>query len=140
MADALMRALCALVWIGLAAAALASGVQDPTVPPPAYRVSQNGQPQAQEAAPEPVSVQMIARQGTRPMAVVNGRRVRVGERIDLDGKPVRVVAIRDDAVVLDRGGHHEIVSITQRDGPRLVCATNSSNRRGCRNDAPGAKP
>ena len=139
MVDALIRALGALLWTGFAGAALATGVQDPTVPPPAYRTSQNGQA-PQEAAPEPVHVQMIARAGTRPMAVVNGRPVRVGERIDVDGKPVRVVAIRDESVVLDRDGKREIVSMTQRNGSRLVCATNSSNRTRCRNDAPGAQP
>ena len=139
MVDALIRA--ALLWSGLAGAgvALATGVQDPTVPPPAYRASQNGQA-PQEAVPEPVHVQMIARAGARPMAVVNGRPVRVGERIDLDGKPVRVVAIRDESVVLDRDGKREIVSMTQRNGSRLVCATNSSNRTRCRTDAPGAQP
>ena len=139
MVDTLIRSLCALLWAGLAGAALATGGQDPTVPPPAYRASQNGQAPL-EAAPEPVHVQMIARAGARPMAVVNGRPVRVGERIDLDGKPVRVVAIRDESVVLDRDGKRQIVSISQRNGARLVCATTSSNRTRCRNDAPGAQP
>ena len=46
-------------------------------------------------------LQMIARDGTAPLAVVNGHRVRSGDAITLDGKSVRVVAIHDDSIELD---------------------------------------
>jgi hypothetical protein len=43
---------------------------------------------------------------------VNGQRVRPGEAITLDGKSVKVVAIRSDSIVLDRDGHRQMVELT----------------------------
>jgi hypothetical protein len=117
MADAVTRALVLLTALGLSPAASAAGVADPTQPPPGYGVSPRpGDPQAADSipTPEPVRLQMIARDGSAHLAVVNGQRVRPGEAIRLDGKSVKVVAIHDDAVVLDRDGHRQTVEMMPR--------------------------
>lgn len=116
----LARASALLTALGLtAAAASAAGVADPTQPPPGYGAPQHaGDPQSPEPLPEPVRLQMVARDGSQRMAVLNGHRVRPGDAITLDGKSARVVAIRDDAVVLDREGHRELVELTPRKGSR----------------------
>jgi hypothetical protein len=106
-----------LAAAGLNAAASAAGVVDPTQPPPGYGVSQHASdPQSPDSIPtaEPVRLQMIARDGSARLAVVNGQRVRPGEAIRLDGKSVKVVAIHDDAVVLDRDGHRQTVQMMPR--------------------------
>ncbi len=141
MADAVTRASTLLMSIGFIASASAGGVADPTQPPPGYGVSpQAGGRSTPDSLPEPVLLQMIARDGSQRLAVVNGRRVRSGDMITLDGKSVKVVAIGDDAVVLDRGGQRQRVELMPRKGLTLVCAADLSDRTGCRNDAPGAQP
>ena len=98
MADAVTRASALLMALGLGAAASAAGVVDPTRPPPGYGAPQPaGDPQSPDPLPEPVRLQMIARDGSQHMAVLNGRRVRPGDAITLDGKSVKVVAIRESA-------------------------------------------
>jgi hypothetical protein len=114
MAVVVTRPVLALLSIGFGAAAGAAGIADPTEPPPGYRVPQHpagAQAADALAAPEPVKLQMIARDGSARLAVVNGHRVRTGETLTLDGKPAKVVAIRDDAVVLDRDGHRQTVQL-----------------------------
>jgi len=108
-----IRAVAASIAAAAGAAAGAGGLGDPTQPPPGYAAPQRpGDPQAPGlAAPEPVRVQMIARQGSTRLAVVNGHRVRPGDAIALDGRSAKVVAIRDDAVVLDRDGSRQIVEL-----------------------------
>ena len=111
----LRRAFVGWMALGLGVAASATGIADPTQPPPGYGVpKQAGEAQAGDAAPapEPVRLQMIARDGPVRLAVVNGQRVRPGEASTLDGKSVKVVAIRDDSIVLDRDGHHQMVELT----------------------------
>jgi len=115
MADAVIAALLMLVAAVLGSAACAAGVVDPTVPPPGYAPSQRaGEPQSPDSPPPPeaVRLQMIARNGAARLAVVNGHRVRAGDAIALDGKSAKVVAIRDDAVVLDREGRRQVVELT----------------------------
>jgi hypothetical protein len=113
------RAWALLVALGLSAAPWAAGVVDPTRPPPGYGAPQHaGDPQPPDSLPEPVRLQMVARDGSRRMAVLNGHRVRPGDAIALDGKRVKVVAIRDDAVVLDRDGRHELVELLPHKGLR----------------------
>ncbi|HEX4584379.1 MAG TPA: hypothetical protein VH183_06085 [Burkholderiaceae bacterium] len=109
MADAVTRAFL-LMAVGLSAAASAAGVADPTQPPPGYGVSALAGADS-IPTPEPIQLQMIARDGSARLAVVNGQRVRPGETIRLDGKNVKVVAIHDDAVVLDRDGHPQMVEM-----------------------------
>jgi len=141
MADAVSRVLAMLMVAGLGASAHATGVVDPTQPPPGYGARQRaGDPQSPEPAarPEAVRLQMIARSGTSRLAVVNGRRVRAGDTITLDGKSARVVAIRDDSILLDRGGSRQLVELSPHAQIKLACAAHSSNRPGCRNDALGA--
>jgi hypothetical protein len=109
------RAAAAWIWLCFSAAASATGLTDPTQPPPGYGVAQRAdEPQAGDStpAPEPVLLQMIARDGTAPLAVVNGHRVRSGDAITLDGKSARVVAIHDDSIELDRDGHRQMVEMT----------------------------
>ena len=125
MADAVTRAVALLMAAGLSAAASAADVvaaapaadvvADPTQPPAGYGVSQRaGDPQSPDpiSLPQPIRLQMIARDGSTHLAVVNGLRVRPGDAIALDGKSVKVVAIHDDSVVLDRDGHRELVELT----------------------------
>lgn len=115
MAGAVSRVLTGWMALGLGAAASATGIVDPTQPPPGYGVSQRpGEPRSEDstAAPEPVRLQMIAYDGSAHIAVVNGQRVRPGDAITLDGKSVRVVAIRDDSIVLDRDGQRQMVELT----------------------------
>jgi hypothetical protein len=101
-----------------------------------------GDPQSaqQAAAPEAVRLQMIARDGSTRLAVINGRRVRTGDAIQLDGASVKVTAIHDDSIELDRDGHRQLVQLSPRAGLSVRCANPSSDRLGCRNDAPGAQP
>jgi Type II secretion system protein B len=107
------RASALLVALGLSAAPWAAGVVDPTRPPPGYGAPQQaGDPQRPDPPPEAVRLQMVARDGSQRMAVLNGHRVRPGDAIALDGKSVRVVAIRDDSIVLDRDGHRQMVELT----------------------------
>jgi len=121
MAVVVTRPLITLMAAGCAVAGSAAGVSDPTEPPPGYRATQHGTgPQSPDAAaaPEAVRLQMIARDGSAWLAVVNGHRVRPGEAITLDGKSARVVAIRDDAVVLERDGHRQTVQLFLHRGLR----------------------
>jgi hypothetical protein len=109
------RALAALIALCSSAMAAAAGLVDPTQPPPGYGPAQRADdPQSGDAtpAPEPVQLQMIARDATAPMAVVNGHRVRPGDAITLDGKSVKVVAIHDESIELDRDGHRQMVQLT----------------------------
>jgi hypothetical protein len=104
-------------WIAaaLGAAASAAGIADPTQPPPGYGVSQRATDAGSENStptPEPVRLQMVAHDGSAHIAVVNGQRVRPGEAITLDGKRVKVVAIRDDSIVLERDGQRQMVELT----------------------------
>jgi hypothetical protein len=140
MVDAVSTALVALL-VTVSAGAAAAGVVDPTEPPPGYRAARTGDDKSQEAsaAPEAVEVQMIARNGDERIAVVNGRRVRVGEAVQLDGKRVAVVAISDDSVVLARDGRRQTFELMPRTGIKLVCAAQPSDRPECRNDAPGGR-
>jgi opacity protein-like surface antigen len=109
------RGVAAWVSLCLASAASAADLVDPTRPPPGYGASQRADdPQAGDStpAPEPVQLQMIARDGTASLAVINGHRVRVGDGITLDGKTANVVAIHDDSIELDRNGHRQMVPLT----------------------------
>jgi opacity protein-like surface antigen len=109
------RALAAWIALVLSSAASAADLADPTRPPPGYGASQRADdPQAGDStpAPEPVELQMIAHDGTAPLAVLNGHRVRVGDGITLDGKTANVVAIHDDSIELDRNGHRQMVQLT----------------------------
>jgi len=141
MADAVNRALTLLMLACLGACAHAAGVVDPTQPPPGYGAMQrSGDPQLPDAAarPEPIRLQMIARNGASRLAVVNGQRVQVGDSITLDGKSARVVAIGDDSILLDRSGSRQLVQLSPHAQIKLACAAHSSNRPGCRNDTVGA--
>jgi hypothetical protein len=138
---ALPRMLTLLFAASLGAAALAAGMVDPTQPPPGYGASQHGTDAKSSdtpAAPEPVRLQMIAHDGASHLAVLNGRRVRPGDTIKLDGKSVKVAAIRDDSVVLEREGQRQVVDLMPHVGVRLVCAAHSPDRPSCRNDTLGA--
>jgi len=110
----LSRAIAGWIAAGLGSAASAAGVADPTQPPPGYGVSQRATDAGSDStpAPEPVRLQMVAHAGSSHIAVVNGQRVRPGEAITLDRKRVKVVAIRDDSIVLERDGHREMVELT----------------------------
>ena len=115
MAGAVSRAFAGWIGLSLGATASATGIVDPTQPPPGYGVAQHATDPRSEDSPspsEPVRVQMIAHDGSAHIAVVNGQRVRPGEAITLDGKSVRVVAIRDDSIVLERDGHRQMVELT----------------------------
>jgi len=141
MVDAVSTTLLALL-VAASASAAAAGVADPTEPPAGYRAARPGDDKSQDAAatPEPVQVQMIVRNGDERIAVVNGHRVRVGQAVLLDGKSVAVVAISDDSVVLARDGRRQTFELMPRAGIKMVCAAQPSDRPGCRNDAPGARP
>ena len=109
------RVFAGWMALGLGAAASATGIADPTQPPRGYGATQNAtDPRSEDSAPapEPVRLQMIAHDGSAQFAVVNGQRVRPGEAITLDGKSVKVVAIRSDSIVLDRDGHRQMVELT----------------------------
>jgi hypothetical protein len=109
------RLLSALSALCLSTAASAAGLADPTQPPPGYGASQRADdPQSADSAPtlEPVQLQMIARDGTDRLAVVNGHRVRAGDAITLDGKAAKVLAIHDDSIELDRDGRHQMVELS----------------------------
>jgi hypothetical protein len=141
-----MADLVTFAWAALLAAACsaasAADVADPTRPPPGYGASQRASdPQSPDAsaAPEPVQLQMIARDGSRHLAVVNGQRVRSGDLITLDGKSIRVVTVGDEAVVLDRDGHRQVLELIPRRGVSRACAADSSLRTACRTDVLGAQ-
>ena len=115
MAGAVSRVLVGWIALALGGAACATGITDPTQPPAGYGVSQRaGEARSEDATstPEPVRLQMVAHDGSTRLAVVNGQRVRPGDEITLDGKSVKVVAIRDDSIVLDRDGQRQMVELT----------------------------
>jgi len=119
--------------------AVAAPLVDPTQPPPGYAATQasaDGR-SAPAAAPDPIRLQMIARNGLQRMAVVNGRRVRAGDSMMFDGKRVKVVSIGDASVVLDQDGHRQILDLNPRSAS-IACASPSSRRPSCRDDLLGA--
>ena len=61
------------------------------------------------------------------IAVVNGHRVRTGEAVTLDGKSVKVAAIRDDSVVLDRDGHQQILELMPRAALKATSGSGGSS-------------
>jgi hypothetical protein len=132
--------LALLLATSLGGAAFAAGMVDPTQPPPGYGASQRGADAQSDtpAAPEPVRLQMIAHDGASHLAVVNGRRVRTGDTITLDGKRVKVAAIRDDSVVLERDGQRQVIDLMPHIGVSLACAAHSADRPSCRNATLGA--
>ena len=143
MADALTAslALAMLVASGLCAPAGAAGLVDPTQPPPGYAATAAGTDARSapvDIAPEPVRLQMIARNGSSRLAVVNGYHVHAGDSITLDGKSAQVVSIGDASVVLLKDGHRQILELTPRSALGLVCAAHSSHRSNCRDDLLGA--
>jgi len=133
----------ALAWLMVAGlhTAFGAGLVDPTRPPPGYGatpLSGDARSADTAAAPEPIRLQMIARDATSHMAVVNGHRVRAGDSIPLDGSSVKVVKIDDDSVVLDQSGHRRILELKPRLALVPACASLASHRPTCRGDLPGA--
>jgi hypothetical protein len=121
----------------------AAGLVDPTQPPAGYSATAAGGDARSAqiaAAPEPIRLQMVARDGSSRLAVVNGRRVRAGDRITLDGKAVKVVAIGDDSIVLDQDGNRQTLELIPRSGVSPRCAAQSSHRPTCRDNLLGASP
>ena len=142
MADALTAGLARAVLIaaGLNTPAGAAGLVDPTQPPPGYSATAagaDGHTLNAAPVPEPIRLQMIARDGSQRLAVVNGRRVRAGDSMMLDGKRVKVVSIGDASVVLDQDGHRQTLDFNPR-STSIVCASPSSRRPSCRDDLLGA--
>jgi hypothetical protein len=145
MADALSASGRSTLALALLVAAslrpgLAAGLIDPTQPPPGYATAAGADGRSADAAPvpEPIKLQMVARNGSSRLAVVNGHRVRAGDSMTLDGKRVKVVAIGDDSVVLERDGNRQILNLIPRPASSLPCAAHSSHRPTCRDDLLGA--
>ncbi len=131
----------ALLAAGLAGAAYgappSAGLIDPTQPPAGYLASLAGPDGAAAPPPEPVRLQMIARNGAARLAVINGHRVRSGDSLTLAGKSSTVVAIRDDAVVLEQEGRRQTLELIPHIGVRAPCGADASRRPSCRDDSPG---
>jgi MSHA biogenesis protein MshK len=107
--------------------AQAAALADPTTPPPGLDAPAAAAGKASNApARPPARLQMVVRgPGEQRTAVVDGTALRVGDRMDLDGAPARVLRIDDDAVVLDRGGVRRTLTLL----PALNCSTAA-----CRNE------
>lgn len=90
-------ALCAL-WC---AASVAADISDPTLPPAPLRTEVA---RGADAAPaEPPRLQMIVRgPGESRFAVVDGRALRVGEHVTIDGGAARVLRITEATLVVRR--------------------------------------
>lgn len=94
-----------LVASGLPLAAAAQALPDPTRPPAGWGPGES----PAVAAPAGPQLQMIVRSpGDTPWALIDGRRVRVGERID----GARLVRLTDTEAVLDDGGTPRRLSLS----------------------------
>lgn len=76
----------ALACLAALAAAPARAEHDPTQPPPGLS---DTAPAAAETAPAPLQVSSIFRAGKASFAVIDGREVKVGERVG-DGRVTRI--------------------------------------------------
>jgi hypothetical protein len=134
-----MLATCGLC-AGVSGADPRTPLIDPTQAPPGYGAGRTDA--AAGGAPplptEPVHLQMIARNGTLRLAVVNGRSVHTGDSLTVAGKSITVVAIGDESVVVEQDGRRQTLELVTHSGLSPLCATNASHRPSCRNDLPGA--
>ena len=95
--------LCALtLWCGSTAAA---DINDPTLPPAPIRATAS--PRSTEDAPlGGLQIRMIVRgPGESRIAIVDGRSVRVGDNVAIEGGKARVVRITEGALVVRRADH-----------------------------------
>jgi hypothetical protein len=117
----------AIVWaaLGAAHAAHAAEITDPTQPPAAARAPATTQAAAPTEAAEPAAnrVQMIVRSGDARTAIVDGRPLRVGSALMIDGATAHVVRITEASVVLRHADRRlstlELIPL----GPRAVRCT-----------------
>lgn len=91
------RFLCVLALLCAAAASRAE-LRDPTAPPAGLQG-----PAVDEAAAAPLVLQGVVRNGPHPLALINGRRVHPGDRID----GAQLLSIRADAVLIERQGQRQ---------------------------------
>ena len=101
-----LSAFAAAVLIALAgvpAATLARGLQDPTQPPANAARQPDATAMADAPPRAPAQLQMIVRgPGETRTALIDGRALRVGDALEIDGGSARVVAIAEGAVRLRR--------------------------------------
>lgn len=131
MAEALSPRLCS---VALAAAVLlaapaapAAGLTDPTTPATAPAASAAA-PSEGTATPSPAALklQMIVRgPGESRVAVIDGERVRVGDRLPGAQGDVRVARIDDFSVVLVRAGLRETLHLLPSLKPAATGSTHA---------------
>lgn len=135
MAELVKWTVLALLAAAAAARAEGGAIADPTLPPPGYDARQRAGADW-PVQPEPIRLQMIAGAGASRLAVVNGQRVKAGDTIRVDGRPVQILAIRDDSVLLERAGQRQAIRIAPRVPNGIVCSPHRCSA-GCPNQAPG---
>lgn len=130
MAEALSRRAkgpaIAIAALMVAPVANATGLTDPTTPPTASATAAAA-PSEGTATPSPAALklQMIVRgPGESRVAVIDGERVRVGDRLPGAQGDVRVARIDDFSVVLVRAGLRETLHLL----PSLKPAATGSTR------------
>lgn len=112
MAAAVRMLAALLASLATQAAPAAGTVADPTQPPTAQPPRAAASPAAADAPAPEARLQMVIRgPGEQRVALIGGQRVRVGDRIELDGTTARVAAIHDDRVLLQRGAQRETLEL-----------------------------
>jgi MSHA biogenesis protein MshK len=107
-----MKTICSVFFaaaLGLATAASAQALQDPTRPPASIAAARNGAPIAQVAieGPRLQSILIAPTSGGRHVAVIDGQTVRPGENF----KGARVEHMTATEVVLSKNGRRQILKL-----------------------------
>lgn len=90
-----------------------AGAQDPTRPPTAAEIRGWLGESSQEAPDSDWRLQSILASDQRRLAIINGQRVRPGDRI----QSAQVRAVEVDHVVLDQGGREIVLFLGHRRQP-----------------------
>ncbi|MES2017257.1 MAG: MSHA biogenesis protein MshK [Pseudomonadota bacterium] len=110
MADLMMARLCLLAALAAGSAcAQEAGLPDPTRPPAVLSAppAASGQTAPVSAGPQLQSILISLRPGGRRLAVIDGKMLRQGQRID----GAVIEAIRPGEVVLRRGKQKQVLKL-----------------------------
>jgi hypothetical protein len=98
-----LRALAIVMMLVPSLPTAAADISDPTLPPAPMRAETA--PRDAPAAAEPARLQMILRgPGEHRSAIVDGRALRVGDSLTVEGGNARVIRITESALVVRRDG------------------------------------
>ncbi|HXW64393.1 MAG TPA: hypothetical protein VEK74_04875 [Burkholderiaceae bacterium] len=118
----------------------ASGIADPTTPPPGYGPPSLGtDPRHAEAGANTSAdanrLQMILVQGEKRSAVIGGRTVHVGDTVAIEGSAARVERIDEGALVVQQGDARKVLHLIEDSAGvrrKPQCLHGSTDASGCR--------